>query len=584
MNKKIIKYSHINYLSDIPNFELPNGIFNKVVTGIGGTTLALESKYPYIIASPRVKLIENKAEQYPNALVIKNGVTKSDIDYYLSTCTTTPKILTTFDSFKKINVDKSEFRVLVDELQVLLSDSSFKGFVDMEFLKEVDSYKYVTYMSATVDEDLIQQVSYFANKDYYILDIPTDKIKIQHHLTAKPELAIIDIINNYLQNPYIQNNHVSNEVIFFINSVSTICSLIKETKLSSKDVNIIVADTEENNELISKLGKKFSNGRIPLKGEKSKKFTFCTSTAFCGCDFYSDNAIVVVMMNSRKRQTILNPYDQLSQIAGRLRNNNNPFRKEIHLIYDNNFKLIKSEEEFNKEEEEMEFNTKSDLANYNSVAVKDRFMNTWKGELTSYLVKIDNKFVDNQLKRFYRKSQHNLEKQLSDGLLVNLIDNTTLLESGDLIRQSFNGVFHNIIKRGNFQTEMKAYIEAYKTNNKNELVRIASKFPKIPYYYNKVGENKIKTCKYIEKNIIDYIDSTTKQHTISFLNVLKQKFKIGIPYTKVMIKDNLQNVYNSLGIKKTAKAVELLMYIRYYESTTTINNKRLKTIIIKDWI
>ena len=64
-------------------------------------------------------------------------------------------------------------------------------------------------------------------------------------------------------------------------SVQFKCELVPD------EVNIIVGNSEENDKKISKIGKGFSRGRLPLKGEPHKKFTFCTSTAFAGCDFYS---------------------------------------------------------------------------------------------------------------------------------------------------------------------------------------------------------------------------------------------------------------------------------------------------------
>ncbi len=52
----------VKYLGEWQNFKFPNGILNKVVTGCGGTTLALENEVPAVICSPRIKLLENKSE------------------------------------------------------------------------------------------------------------------------------------------------------------------------------------------------------------------------------------------------------------------------------------------------------------------------------------------------------------------------------------------------------------------------------------------------------------------------------------------------------------------------------------------
>lgn len=114
---KIYVPKGINYVSEIEDFELPNGILNKQVPGCGATTLALEDKHKTIICSPRNNLIENKHEQYRNTLLVVGGCSKPKIMEYIEQ-TETPKILTSYDSFYKVADcidDKSAWRVVVDE-------------------------------------------------------------------------------------------------------------------------------------------------------------------------------------------------------------------------------------------------------------------------------------------------------------------------------------------------------------------------------------------------------------------------------------------------------------------------------------
>ena len=80
--------SGFKYLSEVKDeagnkFQLPNGILNKEITGCGGTTLALEDEFKTVICSPRRKLIENKAAQYPNSLLVIEGVTEDKIREYI---------------------------------------------------------------------------------------------------------------------------------------------------------------------------------------------------------------------------------------------------------------------------------------------------------------------------------------------------------------------------------------------------------------------------------------------------------------------------------------------------------------------
>lgn len=95
----------------------------------------------------------------------------------------------------------------------------------------------------------------------------------------------------------------SKECVVFLNSVTDIIKIIKYLELSSDETNIIVANSDENKTLISKLGEDFKLGYIPQRGETHKKITFCTSTAYAGCDFYSECATTFVVSDCNKVNT-----------------------------------------------------------------------------------------------------------------------------------------------------------------------------------------------------------------------------------------------------------------------------------------
>ncbi len=82
--ENIVIPSGIKYLSEHKELnELPsNCIFNKGKVGCGGTTLALESKYNYIIAVPFISLIDSKINKYPNALGVDGYTTNKIIEDY----------------------------------------------------------------------------------------------------------------------------------------------------------------------------------------------------------------------------------------------------------------------------------------------------------------------------------------------------------------------------------------------------------------------------------------------------------------------------------------------------------------------
>ena len=251
MNKITISIpSGFKYLSEVKDeagnkFQLPNGILNKEITGCGGTTLALEDENRTIICSPRIKLLENKAEQYKNSLLVIQGVNKEQIKQYLE-AETVPKILTTYDSFskvKKVVGDLSEWKIVVDEFQCLLNDSSFKADTEIAFLKELQSCPYVTYLSATpILDKYISQIDFFKDKTYFQLNwADKEKVFIRRIKTANPIGGAITVINNYKRGLYPTLDDgikiESKEAVIFLNSVTDTLNIIKHTGRSLMQIN-----------------------------------------------------------------------------------------------------------------------------------------------------------------------------------------------------------------------------------------------------------------------------------------------------------------------------------------------------------
>ena len=254
--------------------------------------------------------------------------------------TETPKIMVTYDSMprlaKLIN-DKSDWRVVVDEYQYLLIDSGFRSDKAIVLLDVVNEFDYVTYLSATpIADKYIQQMEHFKDVPYteLIWGDRVEKIDVERIVSAKPINNAIEIVRNYQKGNFpTKGDAISKECVIFLNSVTNIANIVRQTKLSDKEVNIIVADTEENRKLVRDIYEGFDIGAIPLENEPHKMFTFCTSTAFAGCDFYSTCASTFVISDNKKVHTSIDIATELAQIAGRQRLACNPFRKTLVFIY-----------------------------------------------------------------------------------------------------------------------------------------------------------------------------------------------------------------------------------------------------------
>ena len=376
--------SNVNFLNDWVGFELPKGIVNKGITGCGATTLAIEDEHKTIICSPRINLIKNKSRQHKGTLAVYGDVSNLEIEDYLRN-SPKQKLLATYDSIPRLSniiKDKSDWRVVVDEYQYILIDSGFKSETEMLLLEELKKYPYVTYLSATpIADKYMLQMDWFKDLPYTILEWNNVEKRFVNRVQSKnPINNAVEIVRNYQKGIYastlVNGERVeSKECVIFLNSVTNIVNIIKQTGLQSDEVNIIVAFTYENEFIVKKLGKDkqgiaYEIGSIPIKGEPHKKFTFCTSTAFAGCDFYSTCASTFVVSDNKKANTSIDIATELAQIAGRQRLECNPFRNTITFIY--NVDVGESKESSYKATLNEKWQKSVKNANYkNSVTDKD---------------------------------------------------------------------------------------------------------------------------------------------------------------------------------------------------------------------
>ena len=265
------------------------------------------------------------------------------------------KILVTYDSFRKVKEALDglgvfeQFRVVVDEFQSIFVDSRFKADTELEFLNTLQGVQKVCYVSATpMIEDYLDRLDEFKNLDYFRFDWATAnpmrvmKPKIEIRGLPSINKVVGPIIERYKRGEYEKTAITlsdgstkiveSKEAVFYVNSVTNIISIIRHFKLKPEEVNILCSDNKDNRAKIkSRLGKNFTIGSIPLKGEQHKMFTFCTRTVYIGSDFYSDNARTFILSDANVDCLAVDITMDLPQILGRQRLNENPWKNQAKI-------------------------------------------------------------------------------------------------------------------------------------------------------------------------------------------------------------------------------------------------------------
>lgn len=587
MKKEVIKIpANIKYLTEREKFieefgkpfELPNGILNKEIPGCGATTVALTDEHKTIICSPRNELLKNKHEQYPDTLLVIGGVDTKEIEAYLQTAEL-PKILVSYDSVYKLIgciKYKSDWRVVVDEFQCLLADSSFKSEIELHFLDNSRSFPYVTFLSATpILDKYLEQIDYFKDMNYYQLDWEEkDIVRVYRERTKNPINAALEIVR-YYQNGnypsvYVNGERIySKECVIFLNSVNNIVNIIKQTELKPEEVNIIVGNSDDNDKQIARIGEGFKRGRIPLKGETHKKFTFCTSTAYAGCDFYSTNAATFVISDCNRPNTAVDIATELVQIAGRQRLACNPFRQFLTFVYNVNAEEVE-QETFNEHLCRKVNVTLDEIRDNNNAGealrakrIKDfrRIPDNVKYQ-DSYTMYDEQKgeFVFNRLAYVNEQYCFDVQKfNYQNGVIVKkLLQDSSFDVSENQTYAVYQEQLKHLIKKEPFVDRMQAYCE-YRAKQ-GLIVNLAmstleSKYPELRYYYEALGADRIKALNYKEKKLLNEIHIMKTKNKIR--HELHGIIHIGDRILTTDIQQTLHDVYDRLGIDKSPKAADL---------------------------
>ena len=635
MNKKIIKVPSgrdIKYISEWSEYKIPSGhvIVDKGVTGCGYTEYTLTNNLPTVLCSPRKLLLENKSEQHQgdiNILYLKNEIKdindinklKSKIRNHIFLCDEENlpiKFLVTYDSshyiidiLKELNL-LSDFYFIIDEFQSIFLDAFFKSEVEFDFVEYLQDCPNVLYLSATPMLDkYLEKVDTFKNLPFYEIDWSetgcVENIIIQRKFSTALTTDCIKIIKQYLEgkfpSTFTKENKIvfSKEAVFYFNSISDIIRVINKTNLLPSQVNIICADDKENKDKLSKIG--HSIGKIPLKDEKNKMFTFCTKTAYIGSDFYSNCASSYVFADPNIKSLALDISLDLPQIVGRQRNRNNPFKNNIVIFYRTIRKTeMESKETFDKTQEERKNSTKKLLNGFNKLSIEEQreYIQKLKNDIKTSKYERDfvsiskktnlpvyNSFIEISQERGWEVSQKDYQDKISvTKSLENLTSNVSKYQS-DLEKEVQDFLDNHFYKTGLFHEKMKMYCEfmdKYQGNKEvSDIIYYKIKNSDFRKYYNFYGTSGCKAKEYIKKNLELGMIDISKSDELS--STIYNKFKIGGKYTLKEIKSVLQDTYRDLNITSRAKATDLDKYFSLSSVLITESSgKRTRGYLLKN--
>ena len=635
-------------------------IINKQLPGCGFTEYCIRSGENIILCSPRKMLLKNKWSQHKNEvyLVVNEMDKDSNIDKDLSKidksvvidnlvkeeistnseiykrlyheieeyCMNRPyglgkKILVTYDSYRIVKdiLEKlgwfNRFITVIDEFQSILHDARFKSDTELKFMEYLKQSPTAYFVSATpMMDEYLEMLDEFKDLPYYELDWGSeDTTRI-----IKPDLDVYlmrtvgekasEIIQKYLNNDFesvvvlrngIPTRIISDEAVFYVNSVNHITSIIKKNNLTPEQCNILCSDTEDNKKKIQRrLGKSFTIGEVPLKGVKPKMFTFCTRTVYLGADFYSLCARSFIFSDSNIDSLAVDISEDLPQILGRQRLFENPWSNSAVFYYRStaNYREMKEEDfkniiESKKKSTEnllLAYNTtldtvKYDLAkNYQKVAksynYKDDYVavnkiQTQDGNIILKPV-LNNLVLVNEIRAF-KIQQIDYKDRFS---VFSTIHNT--LSPDDIVNQEVSEFLRVYTKLSTIHDKLKMLCEYGLSSDAIDIVlgQIADS-DEIKSYYTTLGSSKLKSLSYNSAKIKNHLGVVTFSQELLESSIYSE-FKVGDKITLSDIKSRLEVLYKSINYDKVAKAKDLENYFEVKNSSIYENGKKVKCYII----
>ena len=526
------------------------------------------------------------------------------------------KILVTYDSYRivkdileSLGIFQS-FYTIIDEFQTILHDSKFKSNTELDFLYHLHQSHSALFVSATpMLEEYLNMLDEFDGLPY----INMDWGKEDSTRVLKPSLKVLtmksvgtklpEIIDSYKSGNFesairMVNGYptrvISDEAVFYVNSVNHITSIIKKCDLQPEEVNILCSDTPENLKRIQKkLGKRFTIGEVPLKGVKPKMFTFCTRTVYLGADFYSTCARSFIFSDSNIDSLAVDISEDLPQILGRQRLFENPWKNEAIFYYRSTCDYRKvSQEEFNREIERKKKATNDLLLSYNSTPekarltvaeryqtlartqnYKDDYIAVNEHQSGTLIPVLNNLVLVNEIRAF-RIQQIDYKDRFT---VFSTIYST--LSPDDIINQEVSRFLEQYQKFGTFKSKLKYLCEcSFNDTMTNIILDQIGEHDNIKSYYLALGPQKLRALKYDRYYIEKELGVVTFSQELLESNIYSE-FKVGDKITLSDIKSRLEVLYKSINYDATPKAKDLENYFNVKESSARVEIDGVKKVV-----
>lgn len=572
------------YLSDVIS-ELPIGIFNKKLTNVGGSFVALNSPDNYLIVVPTRDLIDNKLSNPLNSKYelfgLYGGITNKQFKDYIKR-NDKHHILVTYDSLpklikwlEKLGINAYDYKVLFDEYHMILTEMGYRHKAIEALVKEAKHFKHYTFMSATpIPEKFLPQV---------LAELPYTEIKWTNTKTLIP--TRFSTPNVYKTTVRLLNElesgldgiHIAERFIF-TNTVMGIKQILDSADLDPNEVKIVCAKTLRNEKILD-------NYEISTMTGGNKKYNFFTSKGFQGCDLFSKSGLCIVVSDAKKKHTLTDIQTTLYQISGRIRDIDNVFADRIFHIYSTGY-VTQTREEYEAEKKELIMDSIDIVNTTNTYRERIRIAFASNGTIDNYFITFneDTKLFEySELKEKFSDFNFELTQHTyTNGLSIRKAYEDCGINPGTQIFTEDRDI--ELVKRVTkvgFKILFEQYIELRESDNKEDkelISRYEFEHPLFKEAYEKLGKKVINSCKFNEKTIKEKLYSTSNTSLNAVKELLRKKYKSGDVVPVKDVKAELKNIYNFLNIKLNPKGADVCKYLAASITERKVDNKSCQMV------
>lgn len=431
----------------------PYGLIKKNRTGIGATTLELNSPRNSIVVVPTRALaygkaasskIEGESDKY-RVLYVGGDITGFIVpeisDYLMDSSIHYKKFIVVADSLPRLLhiIGKEHYKdyfLMIDEIDSYQYDCSYRP--NMENVMDYYFQFPISHrclVSATIGE--------FSNKD--ITEEPVINVKFDNTQSRNINLIHTDKAEFRLKKliEEIATANPDEKILIAYNSVKGCATIINSLDESLKSECAILCSSK--NEEITEYYSDIVEDRLP------KRITFMTCTYFVGIDI-TERFHLITAINVSKPYTILST-DKLQQIAGRCRHPEGLLSEAIIYTTKNNNEILTDLQEQVLKDAEA-------LATFGNLysKLKNKFPKSYY--FTDDLIEKD--FIETTAKRYFGSSLVKLIRKNSDGIFVPSYFNIDFVRiQADLLSKLYSTPNNliNALKSEGHTVEVNNYIE-----------------------------------------------------------------------------------------------------------------------------